>query len=125
VNAVLDVNVIAQSKVSVLFGDPARQFERSAKGVGGLIMSLEPENRIEATANWRQRTKRLPETKFISKIAAFEMDAVRKIRNKVASEGAQSHASMKMFMAAPEQYFPDQKPDHRATSRNNDGGCCR
>src|SRR5579875_3610955 len=58
------------------------------RGVRGLIMCLERENRLESEGSWRQRTRRLTEKKIISEIAAYEMDAVREIRNKVASERA-------------------------------------
>jgi len=79
------------------------------RGVRGLIMYLERENRLEPAENWRQRTRQLSERKIISAIAAYEMDAVREIRNKVASEGAAvtqlDAASVKMFVAALANVF--------------------
>lgn len=73
-------------------------------------MYLERESRLEPADNWRQRTRQLSERKIISGITAYEMDAVREIRNKVASEGAavtrlDAEASVKMFIAALANVF--------------------
>jgi hypothetical protein len=75
------------------------------RGVRGLIMYLERQDRPEPGESWRQRTKRLVQKAIISEIAAYELDAVREIRNKVVNEGAtvtrlDAEASLKMFIAA-------------------------
>ena len=80
------------------------------RGIRALIMYLERESRLEPADNWRQRTRQLSERKIISGITAYEMDAVREIRNKVASEGAavtrlDAEASVKMFIAALANVF--------------------
>jgi len=97
--AVQDANRFVES-------DPAEAVRAvGERGVRGLIMYLEHENRLEPAESWRQRTRRLSERKIISEIAAHEMDAVREIRNKVSSERAvvtrlDAEASVKMFVAA-------------------------
>lgn len=75
------------------------------RGVRGLIMYLEGRNQLELLGSWAQRTRRLVEKGIISQIAAYEMDAVREIRNKVVNERAavtrlDAEASVKMFVAA-------------------------
>jgi hypothetical protein len=80
------------------------------RGVRGLIMYLERKNRLEPAESWRQRTKQLAQKAIISEIAAYEMDAVREIRNKVVNEGAtvtrlDAEASAKMFIAALDNVF--------------------
>jgi hypothetical protein len=91
--------------------DPAEAVRAvGERGVRGLIRYLEYQHRLESAESWRQRTKQLTERKIISEIAAYEMDAVREIRNKVASEGASvsrldAEASVNMFVEALSNIF--------------------
>jgi hypothetical protein len=100
-----------EDAIRLVESDPADAVRAvGERGIRGLIMHLERENRLEPLASWRQRTKQLSETKVISEVAAYEMDAVREIRNKVASEGASvtsrdAEASVKMFIAALANVF--------------------
>jgi hypothetical protein len=100
-----------QDAVRFIETDPAEAVRAvGERGVRGLIRYLEYKHRVEPVESWRQRTKQLTERKIISEIAAYEMDAVREIRNKVASEGAKvsrldAEASVKMFVAALSNIF--------------------
>lgn len=100
-----------QDAIRFVESDPADAVRAvGERGVRGLIMYLERDNGLEPAGSWRQRTKQLSEKKIISEIAAYEMDAVREIRNKVASEGAgvtplDAEASVKMFVAALANIF--------------------
>lgn len=82
------------------------------RGVRGLIMYLERAHGLEKTpgSSWVTRTRQLLEKNLISKISAYEMNAVREMRNTVSNEAAavsrlDADASVRMFVAALKNIF--------------------